>query len=179
MPTDFQVPPKVSFQGAIAFTQTLLTDIDQLAPSEIESHVSDLVVTMNGARGFFVTFLTNDFKLPQAKSDAIATALCTAPDIVAELLVKNLVMSTAMTLTHSRQDNTEMAQQSQQTQQRTKAIIQQVQLPAVEQEAQQLWQSLTTETGAYTDFLQKWGYDDEQKQAMQTVISETFPALQA
>ncbi|MGB7413220.1 MAG: hypothetical protein WA902_03345 [Thermosynechococcaceae cyanobacterium] len=179
MPTDFQVPPTVSFQGAIALTQTLFTNIDPLTPAEIESHVSDLVATMNGARGFFVTFLTNDFELSQEKRDAIATALSTTPDIVAELLVKNLVMSTAMILTHSRQENPETAQQSQQTQERTAAIIKQVQLPAVEQEAQQLWQSLTTETGAYTDFLQKWGYDAEQKQAMKTVMSETFPALQA
>ncbi|MEO0374173.1 MAG: hypothetical protein AAF329_05985 [Cyanobacteria bacterium P01_A01_bin.17] len=178
MPTDFQVPSEVSFQDAIALTQTLFTNIDQLASSEVESHVADLVATMNGARGFFVTFLTNEFELDEEKKDAIATALRTAPDTVAGLLVKNLVMSTAMTLTHSRQNNPDMVQQSQLTRERTATVIDRVKLPAVEQEAQQLWQSLTTDTGSYTDFLQRWGYDDEQKQAMQAAVSETFPALQ-
>jgi hypothetical protein len=72
-----------------------------------------------------------------------------------------------------------MAQQSQLTQERTAAIIDQIQLATVEQEAQQLWQSLTQETGSYTEFLQKWGYDLEQKQAMQAALSSTFPALKA
>lgn len=179
MPTGFQVPPEVSFQDAIALTQTLLTKVDQLAPAELQSYVADLVATMNGARGFFVTFLTNEFELAEEKKDAIATALCTAPETVAGLLVKNLVMSTAMTLTHSRQNNPDMVQQSQLTRERTAAVIKRIDLPAVAQEAQQLWQSLTTNTGSYTEFLQRWGYDDEQKQAMQAAMRETFPALQA
>jgi hypothetical protein len=178
MLTDFQVPSEVSFQAAIALTQTLLTHIDQLDPSELQASVSDLVATMNGARGFFVTFLTHDFECSDEQKSAISAALRTAPDIVAGLLVKNLVMSTAMTLTHRRQNNLDMVQQSQLTRERTAAVIDQVQLPAVEQEAQQLWQSLTQETGTYTDFLQRWGYDAEQKQAMQAAMSQTFPALQ-
>jgi 3-methyladenine DNA glycosylase Tag len=179
MPIEFQVPPEVSFQGAISLSQTLFTDIDQLSAAAVKSYVTDLVATMNGARGFFVTFLTNELSLSTEKSDAIATALRTAPDIVAELLVKNLVMSTAMTLTHRRQNNPDMAQQSQLTQERTAAIIDQIQLATVEQEAQQLWQSLIQETGSYTEFLQKWEYDAEQKQAMQAALSSTFPTLRA
>ncbi len=178
MSTEFQVPPNVSFKDAIALTQTLFTDIDALQPTDIQSHVTELVGTIDGARGFFVTFLTNEFNLSDAVKDAISTALCTAPDIVASLLVKNLVMSTATTLTHKRKGNPDMAQQSQLTRERTAAVIGQVKLSAVDQEAQQLWQSLTTGTGPYTDFLQRWGYDAEQKQAMQTALSETFPTLQ-
>ncbi len=179
MTTDFQVPPEVSFQGAISLTQILLTEIDQLEPAALEANVAALVATMNGARGFFVTFLTNEFELAQEQEDAIATALRTAPDTIAGLLVKNLVMSTAMTLTHSRQNHPDMVQQSQLTKERTATIINRLKLPAVDQEAQQLWQSLTTDTGSYTEFLQKWGYDTEQKQAMQTAMSDTFPGLQA
>lgn len=178
MLTDFQVPAEVSFQKAIALTQDLLPQANTLPPETLQTHIAALAATMNGARGFFVTFLTNDFALSNTAQDAVAQALCTSPDIVAELLVKNLVMSTAMTLTHRRQDNTDMAQQSQRTREQTAALIGQLQLSTVDQEAQHLWQSLTEGAGPYTEFLERWGYDAEQKQAMQTVLSQVFSHLQ-
>lgn len=176
MSTNFQVPTEVSFQKALSLTQRLFSDVEQFTPATLESHIASLVGSNKGARGFFATYLTNDFSLlPEMAQKAILQGLRTSPDIVAELLVKNLVMSTAMTLTHSRQGNSEMAQQSQQTRERTARVINQVKLSTVEREAQQLWQSLTTGTGSYTAFLERWEYDNEQKQAMQKSLRTVFP----
>jgi CHASE3 domain sensor protein len=56
------IPEAVSFEQAIALTQALLSAIEaeSLSESKIEQVVSALVKTQNGARGFFVTYLTDE-----------------------------------------------------------------------------------------------------------------------
>lgn len=168
------IPEAVSFEQAIALTQTLLSAIAaaSLSEFEIEQTISALVKTKNGARGFFVTYLTDERSPADHPSSAVIRALQSAPEGVAELLVKNLAMSTAMILTHERHHKPEMAAGSELVQRRTLQLMYQLQLPEVEIQLQHLHDSVATGAGKYADFLNRWGYDDEQRQAIQQVLAQ-------
>lgn len=163
----------VTFPQAIALTQALLAQIeaDQRSEAEIEEAIASLVSSENGARGFFVSYLTDERSFADAPSQPVIQALQTSPDIVSELLVKNLAMSAAMAVTHQRSRNQQMEQSSQRVTQRTVKLIHQLQLKPVADKLKQLRESLNTETGDYQAFLQRWGYDSEQRQAIKTVLT--------
>ncbi|HEY9845896.1 MAG TPA: hypothetical protein V6D03_06825, partial [Candidatus Caenarcaniphilales bacterium] len=57
----FVVPEQVTFAQAIALSQSLLSQLkaDELPTIEIEAAIASLVKSETGARGFFVTYLTD------------------------------------------------------------------------------------------------------------------------
>lgn len=163
----FPIPEGVTFEQAIGLSQSLLAQMEQgLSEPEIEQAVAGLVSSENGARGFFVTFLSGGGALADQPSAAVVRALRSSPDIVAELLVKNLAMSTAMAITHRRKQNEAMAVGSDQVKQRTTQLLNLTQLAPVPGKAQALIESATTGVGRYQTFLERWSYDDEQKAAI-------------
>ena len=172
-----KVPETVTFEQAIALTQSLLSQVEAgVQEPEIAAVISDLVKTENGSRGFFVTYLTSESSLADNPSPAIVQALQTSPEVVAELLVKNLAMSAAQVLFHRRNQNEEMAQASERVRQRTAHMIELVDLTAVRDRIHKLLQTLAQGEGEYKAFLERWGYDTEQRQvisqALQQVISK-------
>ncbi len=179
MKSGFQVSESVSFDDAIALTQSLLDQIerDEIGAADLESSVSQLVHTLNGARGFFVVYLTDDRPIADNHPAAIVAALKSAPDLVASLLIKNLAMSTAMVLAHQRNQANDLAHSSQRVSRRSADLMQRLALPTLQTEAERLWQSLASDTGAYVDFLRRWGYDAAQKQQIQAVLQQTFPLV--
>lgn len=166
------VPTDISFEQGIEQAQTLITArINQeINAQEFAQGVGFLVQSDNGARGFFVTYLTLDDELADQPDEFLINALQSSPEIVSELLVKNLVMSTAMGITHRRNQDETLAQGSDQVQRRTQGLITQLTLPAIGTKAQELSRNAGGEMGTYSDFLDRWGYDLEQKQAMQRVL---------
>ncbi len=171
----FTVPEAVSFTEAIALTQTLLDSLnrgDVTAPM-LEATVRALVRSENGARGFFVTYLSDDRPLADAPEPAVLAALHTSPAIVAPLLVKNLAMSTAMGMTHRRNHNSLLAMGSDRVRSRTLQLIQQLELPQLQLEARQLLRAIETGAGGYQTFLERWGYDLEQRAAIQQALHES------
>jgi hypothetical protein len=171
---NWQISESISFEEAIKLTQSLLNQIEsnQLSEPEIEGIVTSLVQTKNGARGFFVTYLTDERNFADNPSLGIMLALKSAPEIISELLAKNLVMSAAMVLTHRRNQDEEMAKSSEQVRHRVAKLIQQLKLDAISEQLYQLQESLTTGKGNYQDFLERWNYDEQQRQLMQKAISE-------
>ena len=105
--TDLKVPENITFENAIALSQDLIIKLENEAinATQLQSLIKDLVATSNGARGFFVSYLTADSPVADQPSKAILEGLKSAPEIVSELLVKNIAMSTAMAITHRRQDH--------------------------------------------------------------------------
>ena len=157
-------PEPLNFASAIAYTQELL------AQSKISaSEIAQLVQTEEGARGFFVTYLTSDL----AVSEEIIVGLRSHPEIIAELLVKNLAMSTAQELFHHRRQDEEMAKSSQQVQERTARLIKLVNLDLVFEKLQQLIATIEN-GGNYQAFLERWNYDDEQKQAIKVAVNKVL-----
>jgi hypothetical protein len=170
----FTVPENVSFEDAIALTQTLLDNLEQgkISQSTLEQTIQNLVSTENGARGFFVTYLSDDRPFIEENLSTVAKNLEASPDVVSPLLVKNLAMSTAMAITHRRNQNEELAQGSDRVRSRTKQLIQSLPLPQLKEHAHQLATSISTGTGTYQNFLERWRYDAEQKQAMYSALKQ-------
>ncbi|MEW5860851.1 MAG: hypothetical protein AB1861_26340 [Cyanobacteriota bacterium] len=171
----FTVPEKVTFEQAIALTQSLLSQMEagELSEAEIAQAVGKLVTTENGARGFFVTYLTSEGTIADNPSAAVIQALQANSDTVSELLVKNVAMSAVMVVAHHRNGNEQMAQSSQRVRSRTTRIIELVELPSVYELSQKLLESAVTGEGSYKAFLERRGYDAEQRQ----VISEALEQL--
>jgi len=170
--SSFTVPDAVSFAEAIALTQALLDGLEQgkVTAATLETTIAALVCSENGARGFFVTYLSDDRALADQPMPNVVAALQTSSAIVSPLLVKNLAMSTAMAMTHRRNQDETMAEGSERVRSRTLQLIQVLQLPQVQVEAQQLLQAIEMSTGSYQTFLERWGYDLEQRQAMQQTL---------
>lgn len=166
------IPTQVTFEQAIALSQAILAAVAAASSSEmeLEAAITALMQSDNGARGFFVTFLTSEFDLADHPTPAVIAGLQTAPQRVADLLTRNLAMSTAMILTHHRQNSPEQAAGSARVQQRTHLLIQQLQLPELATELANLASSLSNSQGTYQAFLARWGYDAEQRQAIATAI---------
>ncbi|MCA2640851.1 MULTISPECIES: hypothetical protein [unclassified Microcystis] len=160
----------ISFENAIQQTQDLLSQIEFLDAKTITQKFTELVSTENGARGFFVTYLTSDLSHREYPSLEVITALKTSPIFVNELLVKNLAMSTAMVIYHRSQGDKENAQGSEKVQEKTGQLIKQLLSPALGKKLQQLATSLNTGQGEYQAFLERWGYDNYQRQAIAEII---------
>jgi hypothetical protein len=167
------VPANIKFDEAIDLTQVFLMQLkkNELASSQILDFVSELVQTSNGARGFFVTYLTAQDPICDDPQPEIIAALQAHPEIAADLLVKNIAMSTAQQLYHQRRNDAKMVTSSATVAARTTKIIQQLNLTQIQELCQELVRTIQTGTGSYSEFLTRWGYDDEQKNSIaQTVL---------
>lgn len=173
------IPNDVTFEQAIAFTQSLLSQMEQgqIPESDILVTSQKLVSTMTGARGFFVSYLTDDRPLADRPSAAILAALTTSPEIVAELLVKNLAMSSAMVLTHRRRHDETMAKQSEQVRERSSQLIISLGLPTLFEKLEELMVTIQTGKGIYQSFLDRWHYDSEQRSAIAKAIAQVQVGL--
>ncbi|MGB5963631.1 MAG: hypothetical protein WBG73_23545 [Coleofasciculaceae cyanobacterium] len=171
------IPESVTFEEAIALTQSLMSQIETGSPQETEEAIAQLVKTEAGARGFFVTYLTSEGTFADSASPEVIQALQTSPDIVAELLVKNLAMSTATAIAHRRDNNEQMAQGSDSVRMRTTRLIEQLELPKVRELALKLRESAVTGAGSYKTFLQTWGYDAEQRQVICQALDRVLPEV--
>jgi hypothetical protein len=174
-----QVPESVTFEDAIALTQSFLNNLsaEELDEQEIQTVVTSLVKTENGARGFFVTYLTDDRTLADNPSTGIIEALKSSPEIVDELLVKNLAMSSAMAIAHRRNNDEEAAKGSDSVRQRTANLIKQLQSDLMTNKLKELSKSAATGEGEYQAFLKRWGYDEEQKKVIQKAISDVLTTI--
>ena len=166
----------LSFPQAIAATQSLMnqTSANQLSEAEIQQQISSILNTKNGGRGFFVAYLTSELPLADNPSTGVIDGLRSASLVTSELLVKNLAMSSAMAVVHARNSDLENLKGSQKVERRTRRLIQEVDLKAIEEELQKLQDTIETGKGEYTDFLNRWSYDREQKQAIQKAISNAI-----
>ena len=169
MNLEFTVPPNITFEQSMDLTQDLLMS----TPSEalLESAITALLQTQNGARGFFVVFLTGDSALADAPTPALLRALRFNPDAIADLMVKNIAMPTAMALTHQRNGNDELAASSNQTKSRSIHLVQQLNLSEITTLLRSMQSTIQNNKGDYQSFLDRWGYDQEQRDSIGQVLS--------
>lgn len=139
---------------------------------EIATHLQEVFRSPEGVRGFFVVFLTEDI-FGETCPETLLQALADHGPQIAATLVKNLAMSTAMIVHHDRQGDALQKAGSMQVQQRSAQLLQTLEqrgVPAFHQERSALLASLETGSGSYSAFLDRWGYDRDQRQAMQTAL---------
>lgn len=165
----------LSFPEAIDATQSIMNQIESgqmTNQTEIETQIAPLVKSKQGARGFFVAYLTSELPLADAPSEGIINALKSAPNMVGELLVKNVAMSTAMSITHRRNQDEETAKSSEIVARRSINLIEKLDLDLIKEELAKLQTTLAKGEGNYQGFLEKWGYDAEQKEIIGNAIAQ-------
>jgi hypothetical protein len=64
----------ITFEQAIAHTENLL-NTDPIDDHELQQAIADLIATDNGARGFFVTYLTGDWAIADHPPESVIQAL--------------------------------------------------------------------------------------------------------
>jgi len=73
---------------------------EEISDEVISDRIGELIKTVDGARGFFVVSLSIDCPLMDRFPDALIFQLRSSGDIIVDLTVKNLAMSSAMVITH-------------------------------------------------------------------------------
>ncbi len=167
------VPTNIKFDAAIDLTQVFLTQLtkNELTSAQILDFVSALIQTPNGARGFFVTYLTAQDPICDDPQPEVIAAIAAHSEIAADLLVKNIAMSTAQQLYHQRRNDSVMMASSATVAARTTKMIEALNLPQIQVMVRELVSTIKTGKGSYTEFLTRWGYDDEQKQSIGRIVS--------
>jgi hypothetical protein len=164
---------EIRFADAIELTQNFVTQLgnQQLQPAQITDFVAKLVATSEGARGFFVGYLTNEDSIVDDHHPGVLAGLATQRQLVSDLLVKNLAMSTAQELHFQRQHQPDMVANSQLVARRSQQLMGKLNWPELLERCQKLEQSAAHGNGEYAEFLTRWGYDREQRQAIQRIMN--------
>jgi hypothetical protein len=164
----------IKFAAAIELTQQFVLQLQDgvLTPDQVQSFVADLVATQEGARGFFVGYLTNGLAVVDNVYPGIILGLQAHPSVVADLLVKNLAMSTAQNLHFLRENQADMAANSATVAKRSRQLIDGLQMPETKAISQQIIDAIRTGAGEYVEFLERWGYDVEQKGAIEKALNQ-------
>ena len=141
---------------------------DEISDEVISDRIGELIKTVEGARGFFVVSLSIDCPLMDRFPDALIFQLRSSGDIVIDLTVKNLAMSSAMVITHHKNNDSQEIQ-SERIKIRCIELLKLLDSNAVKKRLDVLLQA-TKGNGTDLKFLDRWGYNDEQI----TAISESI-----
>ena len=141
---------------------------DEISDEVISDRIGELIKTVEGARGFFVVSLSIDCPLMDRFPDALIFQLRSSGDIVIDLTVKNLAMSSAMVITHYKNNDSQEIQ-SERIKIRCIELLKLLDSNAVKKRLDVLLEA-TKGNGTDLKFLDRWGYNDEQI----TAISESI-----
>ena len=133
---------------------------DEISDEVISDRIGELIKTIEGARGFLVVSLSIDCPLMDRLPDALIFQLRSSGEIVVDLTVKNLAMSSAMVITHG-QNNDIQEFQSERIKIRCIELLKLLDSNKVKERLSNLLEA-TKGHGSDLKFLQKWDYNDEQ-----------------
>jgi hypothetical protein len=150
-----------------------LWESGELSDEVLADQVADLVNSRDGARGFFVVSLSSDSALMDRLPEPLVLQLREAGEGVVDLTVRNLAMSTAMALHHQRAGDAAQQARSERVRDRSTELLRQLDQHLVKERLEVLLQAAGQGSGPDLDFLDRWGYDPEQRQ----IISEAVLAV--
>ncbi|MFZ4803208.1 MAG: hypothetical protein ACOYLI_00925 [Synechococcus lacustris] len=164
-------PLQPSFEQAIEVADLWCHAWEQgeLSDEVLADRVAELVASRDGARGFFVVSLPADNPLMDRLPDPLLIVLRAAGAELVDLSVRNLAMSTAMVLEHGRSGATEQQQGSERVQGRCRELLRLLEPALVKARLEGLL-AATRGEGADLAFLERWGYDDDQRQAIAAAL---------
>ena len=131
--------------------------------------VGSFIPFINGARGFFVISLASNCPLMDRLPDPLLMNLRAGGEIVVDLTVRNLAMSTAMALHHQRNRDSEKQAGSERVIARCQELLRLLEPNQVKTRLERLLEA-THGKGEDLAFLDHWGYDYEQKLAIASSI---------
>ena len=157
-----------TFQQAMEITAAWLQqwENEEISDEVLADRVGEIVASRDGARGFFVVSLAGDSALMDRMPDAVAGQLREAGAGVVDLSVRNLAMSTAMALQHRRNGDATQQAGSERVTIRCTELLRLLNPALVKERLEQLLAASLDNQGEDVSFLEKWGYDSEQRRAI-------------
>jgi hypothetical protein len=161
-----------SFQQAMEITAQWLAlwENGELSDEVLADRVGELVVSRDGARGFFVVSLAGDSPLMDRLPEPLVLQLRAAGEGVVDLSARNLAMSTAMALQHGRQGDAAQQAASERVQARCTELLRLLDPGAVKERLEVLLEAAAGGRGDDLAFLDRWGYDAEQRRAIAVAL---------
>jgi len=162
---------KPTFQQSMEITAQWLTlwENGEISDEVLGDRVAELVASRDGGRGFFVMALAGDCPLMDRLPDPLVLSLRLAGDGVVDLTVRNLAMSTAMALHHQRRGDEGQQGGSERVQLRCTELLRLLEPAAVKKRLEVLL-AATAGQGADVAFLDRWGYDADQRAAIAQAV---------
>ena len=143
---------------------------DEISDEVIADRIGELIKTIEGARGFFVVSLSIDCPLMDRFPDALIFQLRSSGEIVVDLTVKNLAMSSAMAITHH-EKNDPLERQSERIKIRCIELLKLLDSNKVKKRLDLLLEA-TKGNGEDLKFINRWGYNEKQINAISESIYE-------
>ncbi|QNI69969.1 hypothetical protein [Cyanobium sp. NS01] len=165
-------PLEPTFQQAMEITAQWLAlwENGELSDEVLADRLGELVASRDGARGFFVVSLVGDCPLMDRLPEPLVLQLRTAGVGVVDLTARNLAMSTAMALHHGRADDAEQQQASLRVASRCTELLRLLEPLGVKERLETLLAAAAAAEGEDVAFLDRWGYDAEQRQAIAAAV---------
>ncbi len=164
--------PKPSFKQAMNVTILWCNswEKDELSDEVLADRIGELLKTIEGARGFFVVSLSIDCPLMDRLPEPLIFQLRSSGQIVVDLTVKNLAMSSAMVIEHQKNNNSQQMQ-SERIRTRCIELLKLMDSNKVKSRLEILLEA-TKGNGKDLELLNRWGYSNEQRQAISKSIYE-------
>ena len=141
---------------------------DLLSEEVLADRIAELTKTRNGLRGFFAYALSDkDCFLLDKLPFSLIYKLNEAEHAVAEIVVKNLIMSSAQIVIHRRDNNYEYEMASENISDRCKAILRLLDTNLVTKNVNQVLNDLDTMGNSFDNSIK---YDSEQKEFIKNQI---------
>ena len=141
---------------------------DLLSEEVLADRISELIKTKNGLRGFFAYALSDrDCYLLDKLPSSIIFMLTKGGEEVVEILVKNLLMSSAQIIVHQREKNIEYKLTSENISERCKGILRVLETKLVTKTINQIVKDLDNIGNSFDNSTK---YDDQQKEFIKQQI---------
>ena len=141
---------------------------DLLSEEVLADRISELIKSRNGLRGFFAYALSDrDCYLLDKLPSSIIFMLTEGGGEVVEILVKNLLMSSAQIIVHHRENNLEYKLSSENISERCKGILRVLETKLVTKTINQIVKDLDNMGNSFNNSIK---YDEEQKEFIKQQI---------
>ena len=141
---------------------------DLLSEEVLADRIAELIKTKNGCRGFFAYALSDkDCFLLDKLPSSLMFKLNEGGDAVVEIVVKNLIMSSAQIIIHQRENNFEYKTTSENISDRCKAILRMLETKLVTKKVNQVLKNLDKMGNGFDNAIK---YDSEQKEFIKKQI---------
>jgi len=141
---------------------------DLLSEEVLADRIAELIKTRNGLRGFFAYALSDkDCFLLDKLPFSLIYKLNENGDAVVDIVVKNLIMSSAQIIIHRRENNHEYEKTSENISDRCKGILRLLETKLVTKNVKQVFKDLNTMGNSFDNSVR---YDLEQKEFIKKQI---------
>ena len=141
---------------------------DLLSEEVLADRIAELIKTRNGLRGFFAYALSDkDCFLLDKLPFSLMFKLNQGGDAVVEIVVKNLIMSTAQIIIHRRENNHEYEMKSENISDRCKGILRMLETKLVTKTLNHVIKDLDNMGNSFDNSIK---YDSEQKEFIKKQI---------